>query len=344
MKQLNLLSKYRGPLMGVAILMIVFFHLPMEIPAPFSYMKKLCECGVDIFLLLSGFGLYSSLDKDSDTLSFYKRRAERLLPTYLPFIILWFAYSVLTANANPGILTIIKSFFGNIAMTGYLSGSEHQFNWYVQTIFWLYIFMPILFCIIAKGEIKDRNKRTAILFIFVVLINITFLGNEDIIISLSRIFIFVLGIIFADFRKRKEEVKFLLPTAIIFMAIGLILWFIVGTKFYSYRRILGLEWYPFFLIVPGLSMIICNIFEWISKNKAGQKFSSFIAVFGTASFEIYLIHITVNTIIGRFYDSPNYKLICIGGNVIAIISGIIYSKAVNYIFKKIKTLKNVKEN
>lgn len=160
MKQLNLLSKYRAPLMGVAILMIVFFHMPVEIPAPFSYFKKLCECGVDIFLLVSGFGLYNSLDKNPDTLSFYKRRVERLAPSYIPFIILRFAYLALSSNIIESKFTFVKSFFGNIVMTGYLSDADNQFNWYVQTIFWFYIFMcPYFSALLQKVKLKTEIKE-----------------------------------------------------------------------------------------------------------------------------------------------------------------------------------------
>lgn len=60
---LSLLSTYRGALMGVAIIWVMLHHLTYpDIPI----LKHVMEIGygdVDIFLFLSGFGLYFSLSK-----------------------------------------------------------------------------------------------------------------------------------------------------------------------------------------------------------------------------------------------------------------------------------------
>lgn len=349
MKQLELLSKYRAPLMGIAILMIVFFHLPIDLPVPVSYAKKICECGVDIFLMLSGFGLYNSLNRNPDVIQFYKRRAGRLFPSYIPFIIVWFVYTViigrlpLSAGEVP---LIIKQFIGNISMLGSVTGMENQFNWYVQTICWFYLLTPVFYVLISVESKKQRNVNIAVICAVLILLNITALGNENVLIPFSRIFIFLLGIIFADMKNRKEEAKCLFPSAVVIMFIGLAMWLAVGLKFYDYRRVLGLEWYPFFFIVPGLSMILCAVFELINKIGFGKKIITFIAVFGGASFEIYLIHIFFNSIAAKYYDNPSYKLICLGLNAAAIVVGIFYSRVINSLLNKNKSKKllNAKEN
>lgn len=64
--QLNLgnLSLYRSELMGIATMLIIVCHAPaygVEIPAWLSRVLSSGGFGVDIFLFLSGMGMYHSL-------------------------------------------------------------------------------------------------------------------------------------------------------------------------------------------------------------------------------------------------------------------------------------------
>lgn len=50
------LSKYRSELMGIAMLMVVFHHLPFEINNPiFHYVKQNAGFGVDIFSVIEWY-------------------------------------------------------------------------------------------------------------------------------------------------------------------------------------------------------------------------------------------------------------------------------------------------
>lgn len=81
---LNILSRQRKPLMGIAIWLIIFFHL---------YENTNCEVlgllfgsgdiGVEIFGFLSGLGCWSSLNNNNSYITFYKKRARRILPSFL---------------------------------------------------------------------------------------------------------------------------------------------------------------------------------------------------------------------------------------------------------------------
>ena len=54
------LSKYRGELMGLAILFVVMSHVWMP-PANFFFpLRRLGNVGVDMFLFVSGMGLWFS--------------------------------------------------------------------------------------------------------------------------------------------------------------------------------------------------------------------------------------------------------------------------------------------
>jgi len=72
---LILLSKYRQALMGIAILWVMMFHLPLRPGIPIiKEFFNIGYGGVDIFLFLSGFGLYFSLSKKGIKLSHYYKK------------------------------------------------------------------------------------------------------------------------------------------------------------------------------------------------------------------------------------------------------------------------------
>ena len=88
----SLVSKYRAEIMGLSIIWIMLFH--SEIPVPSSIFLKVLwyvfvsfggGFGVNIFLILSGFGLmFSALKRDDNNqeenvLFFYKRRASWII-------------------------------------------------------------------------------------------------------------------------------------------------------------------------------------------------------------------------------------------------------------------------
>lgn len=62
----NDISKYRSQLMGIATLLVIFGHSAGNGVVMPSWMESLCglaSVGVDIFLLVSGLGLWYSLQK-----------------------------------------------------------------------------------------------------------------------------------------------------------------------------------------------------------------------------------------------------------------------------------------
>ena len=86
----NSLSLYRSELMGVAILMIMFFHIekfhavsehPLISQSILYQFIQNGNSGVDVFAFLSGMGIYFAWSKRPELLSFYRKRVLRILPT-----------------------------------------------------------------------------------------------------------------------------------------------------------------------------------------------------------------------------------------------------------------------
>ena len=66
MLNLGLFTKYRTELMGVATILIILCHMPAHevvMPSPLAMMLSHGGAGCDIFLFLSGLGMYCSLNQ-----------------------------------------------------------------------------------------------------------------------------------------------------------------------------------------------------------------------------------------------------------------------------------------
>ena len=80
--QLAEMSRYRGELMGAAIVFIILFHVPLARSDAFFGLRRCGNIGVDMFFL-SGIGLWYSWVKNPSVSHFYKRRLLRIFPTWL---------------------------------------------------------------------------------------------------------------------------------------------------------------------------------------------------------------------------------------------------------------------
>ena len=99
--ELNIISESRNILFGISSLLIILFHsgslnftelLGTNIISNIlNYIKTTGNIGVEIFLFLSGIGLYFSISKNN-LLQYYKNRFIRIIPT---FIIIVFLFSCL---------------------------------------------------------------------------------------------------------------------------------------------------------------------------------------------------------------------------------------------------------
>ena len=91
---LGLISKYKNELMGFSAIGIIFCHAPATLTELPSIVEKIMSLGqicVIIFFLLSGMGLFYSLEKSKNILQWYKKRFLRL---FVPYLILTVPYYV----------------------------------------------------------------------------------------------------------------------------------------------------------------------------------------------------------------------------------------------------------
>lgn len=140
------ISESRPYIMGLAIFFILIYHIvpkPVDIQHLYLMPFQVGCVGVDMFLFVSGFGLYYSWTKNSELHHFYK---SRFLRVWLPFIIYMVFY---TAFFNKGILFFLRE----ASLLDYFIGKIFLW-WYIPCIIIFYALFPLMYKIIKTGGVK----------------------------------------------------------------------------------------------------------------------------------------------------------------------------------------------
>ena len=158
----NYIANYRSELMGIAMLNVLVLHFisytgfnhPIWASSILNIFGRLLF--TEIFLFLSGFGIYYSFHKNSSIRSFYLKRTKRFLVPYwimtLPFFVGWFISGEIDAV---GVLTRFSTL--EFWLNGYNTG-----RWYESVTVFLYLCFPIIY--------KCLQKRGGVLFMLMLII------------------------------------------------------------------------------------------------------------------------------------------------------------------------------
>lgn len=149
------ISKFRTPLMGIATILIFIVHAPDNGVMMPNALKTICalgSLGVDLFLLLSGFGLWYSLNRlfiDKTLMGgkhWYSVRYKRILIPYV-FII--------------GPITILGILQGESVWTSILNFStinywlNHRGAWFIAMLIPLYAITPLHFLCVIEQRLQQ---------------------------------------------------------------------------------------------------------------------------------------------------------------------------------------------
>lgn len=285
------LIRYRSVWMGVAMLWIVWFHVPL-VPAGegMAFFRKLGYGGVDMCLFASGVGCFYSLQKDPDAGRFMGRRLRRLAPVYLTVMALWLPWQYSRGAAT--IPTIIGNLFG----IQHLTTLNSDFNWYISAILLLYIFAPYLKSVIDSHGLRGRALFLAVLLVLV----IPFWMSGEYIIVITRIPVFYMGMLFAAGAGEGRRINaWQWPLGFVLMAFAVaVIWLgfeRIPDKMWAY----GVYWCPYVLIAPYLCVVLSTVMSWLDRTAAGRAVVRALSVVGEYSFEIYLLHIPMVDIVSE---------------------------------------------
>lgn len=276
------ISKTRGIIMGIATIWIAFFHSPnLHIEKLFKieileniiiFIRDLGNVGVDIFLFLSGIGLYYSFSAKNNIKQFYKKRAIRILPSIM-------IVAILTTAINSG--EGIKNFFDRILLISLFTKGDVDF-WYFSLIIFLYTIYPFL----HKSIQKYDWKATAFFIILILITNhIMLIFNKELFqkieIATTRIPVFIMGIYIGMKAKNQRKINkaWLVPITILFIGIIGLLYYKVFNKYFILVR------YLYCPLAISIVIILSQILK-TGKNIA----INILTWIGTYSMEIYLLY------------------------------------------------------
>ena len=312
------LSRYRTELMGIATIMILLchaqpfgVHLPTILNKIFTYGNQ----GVDIFLFLSGMGLYYSLEKIQDVnqlFYWYKKRYKRILIPYFIIATPFFLHSTVYYDEN------IWYFISLISTISFWT--DHIGAWYIAMLIPIYLFAPEIKNLCNILNVKRFKIGGVILaMLFTILYVIYDMGVmecskivDNIFGVLSRVPSFCIGMGIAPLVKKNVEINFLYV-----IILSLILYSVL-------HHCLPDSNFPVLLAIPLLTIYILGL-RYLDTKGFDMNILTFM---GVISLESYL----TNVFFGGFFHRINWGPLVYGNYIpylCVIISGICCSVVIN---------------
>jgi peptidoglycan/LPS O-acetylase OafA/YrhL len=148
--ELTNISRYRGELMGAAMLFIILFHVSLPRSDMFFGLRRMGNIGVDMFFFLSGIGLWFSWMKKPSIKHFFTRRFLRIYPAWLIIATLFYLPDYLGPQKfSSSLLDLI----GDITVNWDFWIQDELTFWYIPAIMMLYLFAPFYMQLIHKHPI-----------------------------------------------------------------------------------------------------------------------------------------------------------------------------------------------
>lgn len=321
---LNLLSKYRGELFGVAIISILVFHycdgyfnaladnLFVADRGGFLhrfvsfYNKVICSIGVEVFLILSGIGLYYSASSNYNAKSFYRKRLLRIMPAYI--IVggaFWIAKDLVVNHLG------LREFILDFSFISFFTQGSITI-WFIGLILFLYLIYPAIYKYIFSSE-TARGRFMAFLSllifflgvpVFIYLLYPNLYSNIQ--IAITRIPIFIFGCYIGKSTKEGEYIR---PRTIAFVIVLIMANRLLFMHLYNGAKS-GII-YRYEDLVYSIAVLL-TLTLVIHALRNIRRLMIFLKTVGNYSLELYVSHITLRNLMGdlelRPYLPVNYLI------------------------------------
>ena len=328
----DVISDYRGVLMGISIICIIIFHYVEDCGIYHVHKNGWVEffrnyitsSSVDGFLFLSGFGLYYAMKKHPDISQFYKRRFTRIL---IPYFLI--AITALCWNDFLFDKTGVKAFFSDLSFYSFFTRGMSWF-WYILLICFCYLIFPFIFRAIDKAP-DEESEQMRIINLFTFFTMITFvirLSNKELFdntnLALLRIPFFCLGCFIGKYSYEKRSISG--------GTYGLMLLSLFAIQFRKGSKIIFARYSAAFLNISACILIAILFSKLKHFEKIHNWIKKFFEWFGKYSLELYLAHVTVRGVM-RDYGHPT----CYGRNELIMVAiSIVLALIVNQLTKWIE--------
>lgn len=271
------IGKHRTALMGLAMILVFLHHARSEKLGfmPTGFFGAICDIGnlgVDTFFFLSAFGLCFSLKKNSIK-KFYLNRFKRILPTWWVILFLIHIMGILIGSKFPAGSYVYPHSVAD--MFFWYTGLGYFFNtcfyeWYIPTLLLFYLLIPLIY----------RLSRKGVLLLVLLSIPLVLLYKwsgilPHLSLSVTRIPIFLLGVLFFKDLEQEKYSLFFITCLILFICIFALSFF--------------LKVPPVVKVGPLLPMAM-GLFGLLCSHKYTRYIDLLFAFVGTISLEFYLIH------------------------------------------------------
>ena len=338
------ISKYRDELFGLAIISIVLFHFSVDFVSALDkgiigygpilwkshaieeYFKFISSIGVEIFVLLSGMGLYFSFSKNSNICQFYKKRYLKILPPYLIVAAIFWAFKDFKFQGEG-----IKEYLADISFCTFFTDGVHTI-WFIALLIVLYLAFPLIY--------KLLNKEKGRLSWLVLLLIITYGGPiimyyiepelyAKLSIAATRIPLFVIGCFAGSHIKNGTVIKY--KYIVLFCIISFAAKFIrvyAHLDNYINRYLDGLYACGLLLALTGLLVVF----------REYDLFNKILRFFGKYSLEIYMTHVAMRNLMKEFgfdaYRISQYFIMVVLAVILSVILNLLCNAATNLFIKK----------
>ena len=282
--ELGNISRFRAEQMGAAMFFVILFHVALDRGDPFYGLRRCGNVGVDIFLFLSGVGLWFSWVKTPDVRRFYRRRLLRIVPTWLVVSTAFYLPDYLGARRfSRSIVDLI----GDITINWDFWLHDELTFWYVPAIMALYLVAPWYMRLVQSRPIYRWLPLLMVVWCVMVQWVLPIhhaVGHLE--IFWSRVPIFFIGINFGELVRTRRQ----LP--------GESVWLLLLTFLMTFGTCLYLEQVRhghFPLFVERMLYIPFTVCTVLVMNRifrrTPQWVNSAFRFVGALSLEAYLIHI-----------------------------------------------------
>lgn len=296
----SLINKYRKELMGIAILWITLYHCLAD-PVKAAGVPVLGTVlgrgwlGVEMFLFLSGIGLYFSMSKNADAKQFWLRRCRKVV---IPWLILSLPYWIVKTLIldKMRVRALLLNWCG---VSFWLFGVKSV--WYIAFIVVLYAFYPLIF----RLQKKNRSIITGLIAGAFVLNIIMLLTVPDYYakteLAFARIPVFLLGSLTGELMQQQENRRRIKGCYCCYLA-GMLLLYAVGTLSAEYgMNLMNTSAAAMLSRLGGQGIALpvtagfCLLFERLNM----PHFRRAAAFFGGFTLELYLLHVFLGHIAER---------------------------------------------
>lgn len=289
--------------------------------------------GVQMFLFLSGY-LYGN--KKIETVSFYKKNAQKILVDYYVYLFILFAVILITGIRQIEASNMIRL----LSLTGQMEGVLHL--WYVPYILFCYCITPIFSAV--TEEMSKKTPKVLLLQCILLAVFLQFAGDYFVRSFRGvRIYCYVLGLLMAKVENRNKQtfgfmVKLMYVSCVVLNGSQILVDSILKYSFESelFARLYQ-HWCNHAHITLGITLVILirNAYRrWeISTPSRGGAFLALLNFSDKYSYDVYLVHQFY--ILGAGALLRSFKSNFIGVCIVSIVI-VLSAVALNYIAQLVR--------